>query len=177
MDLPPALIQDMFRYEPDGRVYRNYSLGGRCRPITNPVGNPDGGGHLRLKYKGRSYSIHRIVWIMHHGPIPTDLEIDHINRIRTDNRIENLRAVTHLENCWNQSNRIDNTTGTSGVQWNGQIMMWTARLAILHVKNIYLGSFKTKEEAIAARRAAEVCMRFHFKGKASVETEALGRAA
>lgn len=102
---------------------------------------------------------------MHNGPIPDGLFIDHINRNRTDNRIENLRLVTHKENMRNMSRRIDNRTGITGVQWNKKMYKWTAHLNLWGEKQLYLGSYETKAEAVAARRAAEVCM-WH-KGKAA----------
>ena len=52
--------------------------------------------------KHKAYMVHRLIWETFMGPIPDGLEIDHINRNRTDNRLENLRVVTHKENIWNR---------------------------------------------------------------------------
>lgn len=55
------------------------------------VGSPKGKGYLRVHVEGRSYAVHRLIWLMHTGAWPKD-QLDHINRVRTDNRIENLRV-------------------------------------------------------------------------------------
>jgi hypothetical protein len=66
-----------------------------------------------LKYE------HRIVWENHNGPIPEGMQIDHINRIRDDNRIENLRLVTPQQNHFNRSN-------VKGFKWDKQRKKWSA---------------------------------------------------
>lgn len=58
-----------------------------------------------LSSKGKPFLVHRAVYETFIGEIPTKFEIDHINTIRDDNRLENLRAVTHKENSNNQLTR------------------------------------------------------------------------
>lgn len=82
-----------------------------------------------------------------------DLEVDHINGNPSDNRKVNLRVVSHLDNMKNRKMNANNTSGVTGVsqQDNGK---WIARIAV-NKKAIWLGTFETKEEAVAVRRAAE----------------------
>ena len=61
-------------------------------------------GYASFMYQGKNYLAHRVIWEMHNGKIPKGMQIDHINRNRLDNRIENLRLVTHQQNCWNSNN-------------------------------------------------------------------------
>ena len=60
-------------------------------------------GYVYIRFMGKLRQAHRIIWEMHHGPIPEGMEIDHINHVTDDNRIENLRLVTRKENCKNIS--------------------------------------------------------------------------
>ncbi len=69
-----------------------------------------------VKYKGSRYQVHRIIWRIHKGEIPKGLEIDHINQNKYDNRIENLRLVTHQENAQNMPQQGRNSSGSTGVK-------------------------------------------------------------
>lgn len=62
-------------------------------------------GYRRVHYKGKNYPEHRLVWVWHTREMPKG-HIDHINRIRDDNRIENLRDVSPLENAKNRGPRM-----------------------------------------------------------------------
>lgn len=70
-------------------------------------------GYYRITIKRTRWQAHRAVWELFHGS--THLEIDHINGVRTDNRISNLRAVSRSENSKNMKKNCRNTTGTTGV--------------------------------------------------------------
>jgi len=88
------------------------------------------------------------------GKIPRDLEVDHINRNTLDNRRKNLRIVSHSVNCCNRGLRKDNKVGQTGVNWFKPRKRWAARISV-GGKRIFLGTFKTKEQAIIARQKAE----------------------
>ena len=60
--------------------------------------------------KGRQYLQHRVAWALHYGEWPASF-IDHINHIRDDNRIHNLRVVTRAENNSNAIRRMNYKTG------------------------------------------------------------------
>lgn len=101
----------------------------------------------------KRYQAHRIIWLMYHGELPNH-EIDHINGIRTDNRIENLRDVTHKENMKNQRLRSTNTSGVTGVSIHSKSGKWVAQIKV-NGDAIYLGSFAQKDDAVSARKKAE----------------------
>ncbi|HDS1550738.1 TPA: HNH endonuclease [Stenotrophomonas maltophilia] len=89
---------------------------------------------------------HRIVWLLTHGTWPKD-QIDHINGVRTDNRPENLRQASALDNQQNLKTRVDNTSGYPGVRRS--LSRWSALIA--HGgKRHYLGNYDTPEQAYAA---------------------------
>ncbi len=87
-------------------------------------------------------------------------EIDHINGDRTDNRICNLRDVTSAGNSCNRRRQDRNTSGVTGVAWDKRASRWQARIG-LNGKQKYLGYFDSLDEAVAARKAAELELGFH----------------
>lgn len=107
---------------------------------------------------GKTYYAHRIIWKWLYGDEPKF--IDHINQNRQDNRVENLRAVSKSENCRNTSIGKRNTSGHLGVQWDTRRKCWRAEIKV-NKKNIHLGRFTTKEEAVQARKTAEREHGFH----------------
>jgi len=100
---------------------------------------------------------HRIAWAMYYDEWP-EREIDHINNVRSDNRICNLRQATHAENCFNLPRQKNNKSGLKGVSWHAIGGKWQAHIAARGRKH-YLGLFETKEEAYAAY--CEAARRLH----------------
>lgn len=79
---------------------------------------------------------HQLAWYLYYNKCP--ILLDHINRIKDDNRIENLREVTNQENMFNNN--------CSGYSWRKNRNMWVSTIKVDN-KSIYLGSFCTEEEA------------------------------
>lgn len=97
---------------------------------------------------------HRLAWLLHYGYIDDELEIDHINGVRDDNRIENLRLVTRQENMRNLRIGKANTSGAMGVrEFRGK---W---IAVPY--NNYLGTFDCFEDAAAAAKKGYAELGFH----------------
>lgn len=112
-------------------------------------------GHLM----GMRVYEHRVAWAMHFGEWPKET-IDHINGNPADNRIKNLRSVTHAENMKNVKLRSDNKSGVVGVFWETRAGKWCARIEVNgSVKS--LGYYDDKEEAAKARMKAEIKYGFH----------------
>ena len=108
-------------------------------------GCPDTCGRLQTRVDGHRYRTHRLIWLIVTGNFP-EYEIDHINRIPTDNRWSNLREATRFGNTQNVGVRRDNTSGFKGVTFeNGK---WKARCRAYGVK-YSLGCYSTPEEASA----------------------------
>lgn len=115
-------------------------------------------GYIKIGVNGRHYKAHRIAWLLIHGYWPE--EIDHINGDGYDNRLSNLREVTHKENQRNQKLLSNNKSGTCGVFWKKQDSVWGAQIKI-NGRQKHLGYFKDKSDAILARKAADREHGFH----------------
>lgn len=105
----------------------------------------------------KKYYSHRVIWAMEYGEWPE--YIDHINGIRTDNRINNLRNVTVKQNQRNQKKRADNKSGHTGVSWDLSRNKWMAHICDNGFKN--LGRFDNISDAIDARKNAEKKLGYH----------------
>jgi hypothetical protein len=102
---------------------------------------------------------HRVIWAMETGSWP-ESHIDHINGIRTDNRIQNLRVVSAKENQRNMAKRKSNRSGACGVSMYKDNKRWIARIKAFG-KTKHIGLFESIEEAVAARKAAELQFGYH----------------
>ena len=151
-------LHKIFLYDDEtGYLYRKIGVQG-CSKITNKVGSPHRGGYLNVAIDYKKYLVHRIIWKMVYGTDPNF--IDHISGVKEDNRIENLRSVTRQENARNIKIPKNNTSGTIGVTWNKAKNKWQAQIKV-NQKNINLGSFTNINDAIAARKVAEIKYGFH----------------
>lgn len=109
-------------------------------------------GYRIGRVMGAFHRAHRVAWAITHGVWPTG-HIDHINGDRADNRLVNLRDVTRVENQHNMKMMANNTSGVNGVYWRSDRQKWCAAMSVSG-RVLRLGNFHTKEEAIAAREAA-----------------------
>lgn len=117
-------------------------------------GCPNTKGYLQIRVNKKLYFAHRLAWLHFYGEHPKD-QIDHINCIKTDNRISNLREATNFENSRNTKINSRNKSGFKGVRWHVRDKVWRAEIRI-NKKYVYLGSFKSPEEAhVVYIKAAE----------------------
>ncbi len=113
-------------------------------------------GYREIRIDGKTYFEHRLSWLYTYGKFP-DHEIDHINNKRGDNRIKNLRLVTRSENLKNHSGKYStNKSDVSGVNRCKNNGKWTWKVYICSEgKQIHLGYFNNKLDAVKARKKAE----------------------
>jgi hypothetical protein len=123
------------------------------------AGTPHRRGYINIRFRYRVYSAHRIAWALYHNEQP-DGEIDHIDGNTGNNCIANLRVVTRRVNMQNAALPKTNTSGVMGVSWHKLRRRWRADIRV-RGKQHWLGFFDDKEEAIAARKTAEIEYGFH----------------
>lgn len=118
--------------------------------IGSKTGTVNGSGYVCITLKGVIYRAHRLAWFYVYGEWPLG-QIDHINRVRHDNRIANLRIVDSSQNQQNTVAPITNKSGFKGVCFSESkgYGYWRASI-MFQGKRISLGNFPNKEEAAYA---------------------------
>ena len=108
-------------YYKEGLLYRKYDSGKFKK--DSQMGHYNN-GYVIVWDGDKRLRAHRVIWKMFNGAIPEGKEIDHINRVRDDNRIENLRLVDRTHNNLNTKLRVDNTSGYKGVCFDKRRGLW-----------------------------------------------------
>lgn len=138
-------LKELLHYDPDTGIFT------WIKPNTFRMNNGDEAGWLTKKeYKRvtinyKCYLLHRLAWLYVYGSFPKNL-LDHINGVRSDNRIVNLREASESENIFNSKTRKDNITGFKGVYFNKRRKKFHARCQINKI-GYHLGYFETAELA------------------------------
>ena len=144
-------------YCPSTGIFEWLRTGGK-RAVFGQAGCVTKYGYVQINFRGKSYPAHRLAWLFTYGEWPE--YIDHINHVRTDNRINNLRSVTPMESSRNLLLLKRNKLGVTGVCWRNRDKCWAA---YIYVKGecIFLGSGLDLFELVCRRKSAEICLGFH----------------
>lgn len=138
-----------FDYETYIRTHFTYHNGMLIRDDREGSnGSLDKDGYLIIKIKGKQFKAHRIVWFLCNGKFPIGV-IDHINRVRTDNRIENLRDVSQAENVRNTEPKVNPDTGYIGIYLDKCTVGLKARYCTRINNKMY--RFRVLEDAVKFR--------------------------
>jgi len=160
MRLTAELVRFLFNYNPSTGVLTSRNKINKLSrvKIGKQVGCISSNGYRVVSIKSKNYGIHRIIWLYVYGYLPK--EIDHINHVRDDNSINNLREVTHKKNQANKSKMKNNTSGMNGVSWCKTGRKWRARINV-DGKKVNLGSYVNFSDAVNARKNGEVLYGYH----------------
>jgi len=127
----------------------------------------DGKGYLFASINYKQYRLHRLAWLYVYGEWPNI--IDHMNGVKTDNRLCNLRNTTHQGNHLNQKRNSKNTSGVTGVYLNKKSGIWCAQMKF-NGKTYHIGSSKSFFEAVCMRKSEERKLGFSTRhGEADVK--------
>lgn len=148
-------LKQLFNYDPETGIFR-WKIYRQGIKKNNIAGCKDRQGYCTIRVKGKDYKAHRLVWLFVYGYFPEN-QIDHINKIKNDNRICNLREISNQCNIRNCGLRKDNTSGVKGICWYKKIQKWTVYITI-NRKTQYIGRYKDFDDAVCARLAAEQCV-------------------
>jgi len=146
-------LKELFDYK-DGLLYRKSGKGGVEKGCV--AGYSRKNGYREVSVLGKKYYNHRLVYLYHYGYMPEG-EVDHINRVPGDDRIENLREVSRYCNMRNINNTSANTSSVKGVHYNKINRTWVAQIRANN-KTSHIGASKSFIEAVCLRLAAEQCL-------------------
>ena len=141
-------IRDFLRYDPIQGEFRWQRRTAQTVKKDDVAGSIDSKGYRVIRLHGRYYKAHRLAWYLTFGRWPRD-QIDHINGIRDDNRLVNLREASNKENKRNSRLQKNNTTGLKGVYPVRHGNKWKAQIMVDGM-SFFLGCFLSREEAHAA---------------------------
>lgn len=119
-------LKELFEYREDlGEL--EWIKTGKGKRLNGAAGTVTNHGYKVITIEGNRYLEHRLVWLYFYGSFPSS-ELDHIDGDPLNNRIENLREVSHSENLANAKTRSDNTSGQKGVCWDKQKNKWKVQI-------------------------------------------------
>ncbi|ELA08277.1 hypothetical protein MOMA_06936 [Moraxella macacae 0408225] len=148
-----ADIKDCLDYNPDtGHLTWIKKIARQITPNTR-AGYRAKDGYRHVKLGGKKYAEHRLIWYYVHGEFPKG-QIDHINQVRDDNRIENLRDVSASENARNRHQR-DSRLQERGIWYCKRRKRYIAEITV-QGKKVYQKTFIDIDEAIKQRQAKEI---------------------
>ena len=119
------LLKELFVLTDDGKLLRKKPCG---ETIERKL-SKDRDGYILNFIKGKIYREHRLIWMYVYGEMPNGM-LDHINRIKSDNRIENLRIVSFSENRQNIGKLSNNKSGFKGVWFHKVNKNWCASISV-----------------------------------------------
>ena len=146
------LLKSILNYNPDTGEFiwakRNGKMkeGAKAGAVTTI-------GYVYIMYKGKGYCAHRLAWMYMHGD-DMPQTIDHINGIRDDNRLCNLRPATMAQQHENKKIPVNNKSGYIGVSWYNREKKWVARIKV-NKKQHNIGYFDDVHQAAEAYKKAK----------------------
>lgn len=145
-------LKELLDYDPETGVFTR-KPGKGVQGGGGTAGCPHCNGYWMISVEGKAYLAHRLAWLYTSGHWPKD-QLDHINGVRDDNRLVNLRESSSAGNGQNHGLSKASTTGVTGVHWDKSRGKWLAHITV-GWRTKHLGRFNTLEEAASARVEAK----------------------
>lgn len=165
------LLKEFLHYQPETGIFtwkersgKYFHNDGSCRwwnetHAGKEAGYLDPQGYIYIHIQSKPYLAHRLAWLYEHGRFPAE-DTDHINGVKHNNWIKNIRSVSNTENRRNMKRNIRNTSGCLGVGRHKSTQKWKVTIGVSG-KAVYLGLFEDWFEAVCARKSAEDKYGYH----------------
>ena len=134
MGITHEQVRELFDYRFDGHLIWKVNKTSKARK-GDAAGTSYKNQYNQVQINGVLYLTHRVIWLWHHGYTP-EHSLDHINRVKHDNRIENLREASRQCNARNTGNPKNNTSGVKGVFWDKSKMSLADHLMSLYISDL-----------------------------------------
>lgn len=141
-------LKILFSYDAETGLFTWLVSTAKRVKIGDIAGSKNNKGYIHISINNKKYSAHRLAWLYEHGSFPTK-QIDHINGVKDDNRLCNLREATRNQNLRNRGKLANNKSGFKGVRFHKEGNKWEAQ-STFNSKVTYLGLFDTPELASQA---------------------------
>lgn len=158
-ELSAGALRAVLDYDHISGVFRWKFAASTGRPAGSVAGNLSR-GYIRIQIGGRSYFAHRLAWLFVHGVWPANY-IDHVDGVRRNNAIANLRPATARQNQFNRRIQRSNASGFKGVHWEPEERKWYATIRINGQKK-HLGRYDDPADAHRAYEAAAIAHHGEF---------------
>jgi hypothetical protein len=132
-------LKELLHYDPNTGIFTWKVDKAKNVKKGNIAGRKKINSYIQIQINKKLYFAHRLAWLYVHGEMPENY-IDHVNGIKSDNKILNLRKATPQENQFNRKLNKKSTSGIKGITWHKTNKRWNAVLNVNN-KNIHLGSF------------------------------------
>jgi len=154
-------LKHLFNYDEQSGFFTWKSKPSKKIVIGDLAGCLSKNGYLLIGFNKKRYYAHRLVWLYCYGKFPKGV-IDHINGIKTDNRLCNLREVTKTQNGQNRKKapKTNKFSNDLGISWMVSLKKWRSRITV-NGKQIHLGIFDNKENALSAYLQAKA--KYHIE--------------
>lgn len=150
-------VRARYSYDPNTGILRHTDyVSNRPHKHGREAGCVSNRGYRMIYLHKRNHMVHRVIWLHFYGEYPPEF-IDHINQIKDDNRICNLRAATKQQNNSNTKLRSNNKSGEAGVRLSPTGNRWISSIRVSGVRH-FLGSFVNFEDAVAVRRRTKAAL-------------------
>lgn len=148
-------LKELLDYNPDTGIFSYIKSRGNQMIPGDTAGYVHEGGYVVLIIDGKKYRAHRLAFLYMDGDcLDGNIDVDHINRIRNDNRWLNLRKASRVENRRNSKINKNNTSGFKGVRWRKRKNGGTWEASLKNCGNTFIiGCFKSKNDAALAVKA------------------------